>query len=61
MEMEVLKLETCVSANPTPEITWYRNNEELPHGSRYTMLFDDKVRPKFCFTVACRVGDCRKL
>uniref|UniRef100_A0A0N5ALN6 Myosin light chain kinase, smooth muscle n=1 Tax=Syphacia muris TaxID=451379 RepID=A0A0N5ALN6_9BILA len=43
-EMEMLRLETCVLANPLPEITWYRNNDELYHGNHHSLIFDDQKK-----------------
>ncbi|KAF8382632.1 ttn-1 [Pristionchus pacificus] len=41
-ETEMLKLEVRISANPTPEITWYKDGRELIHSDRYRILYDDE-------------------
>ncbi|GMR58628.1 hypothetical protein PMAYCL1PPCAC_28823, partial [Pristionchus mayeri] len=41
-ETEMLKLEVRISANPAPEITWYKDGRELIHSDRYRILYDDE-------------------
>ncbi|KHN81711.1 Titin [Toxocara canis] len=49
-EKEMLKLETKVTAKPAPEITWYRENEELYECDRYKLFFDDR-QEKYSLTI----------
>jgi hypothetical protein len=39
--MEVIKLEVRISAEPVPDIVWYRNDVELYHCDRHRVMFDD--------------------
>ncbi|GMT09123.1 hypothetical protein PFISCL1PPCAC_420 [Pristionchus fissidentatus] len=41
-ETEMLKMEVRISANPAPEITWYKDGRELIHSDRYRILYDDE-------------------
>ncbi|CAB3396936.1 unnamed protein product [Caenorhabditis bovis] len=40
-ESEILKLEVNIEANPAPEISWFRNDDEIQHSQRHRLQFDD--------------------
>ncbi|KAJ1359849.1 hypothetical protein KIN20_018667 [Parelaphostrongylus tenuis] len=40
-ETELLTLNVKITANPPPEITWYRDDHEIQHSAQYRIQFDD--------------------